>query len=1485
MNLISKYKKLILTAALLIGLPVMTAFADTAKYVYDGVDRLVRVEYGSRGVLSYEYDELGNLRKKVSSGTALIINKSGTGDGEVKVSPEGASCGPDCYRYDANQGVTLTAEAGEYSTFDGWDGCTSDNDTCGVAVNGVVTVTAEFNVKPDTPIISVTPESGRFDAFRVGTIASQETITITNNGTAPLDIYDISLSGIDADHFFIDSDNCSNYTLQDGLVECEIEVSFRPYLEGSLDAKLVINSGDIHNPTVEVPLEGVVESSKYNLHIQVDGVGTVVSTNGDIDCGTDCEETYNAGTRVTLNAVEYEGHGFLGWASTAGVECTGVNECFIEIKGDTTITARFAPLNQAIDLIFVIDTSNSMEDDLEGIKTSAIEIMDNVSKEFDNCRIGIVDYRDFPGHPYGAATDYAYGVVLPFTRNSDKSRDTIINAINSLAAGDEGGDREGSVFSALMGAITTDGLGNWRNGAIKSIILMGDSPAHDPEPYTGYTVDSIVEAARDVDPAIIYGVVIGDEDAAAEAYFSRLADETGGDIYVADSSEEVATLIAIILDDIIFSVISDNEPPETTITVGDPKHSDRSGNLYVRGITEFTLASEDDLSVLVTTQYRIDGGDWINSVLFNLPDEGNYLIEYRGIDKVSNIEEPKALPVTVDNTPPVTTLSTSEPRHAEDGVIYITSESLITLAATDQLSGVAEVEYRIDGGDWIAYSPFTIPAEGTYEVEFRSKDNVGNLELAGTKTIIVDNTAPLTGLTIGAPVYESDDKTIYVRKDSTFMLTASDNLSGVALTEQRLDGGDWLPHEPFSIESEGEHLIEYRSTDNVDNREETKDFAVTVDNTPPETGISFTNQVYRSVDTIYISKETEVTLNVTDNLSGLKEAYYLFDDQAAPEKYTGHFYLDSIGYGSHTIRYYSRDNVENVEEEKEITVVVVGIEVDRSILNLPRVLVWTTDPSTLKGSSKKDYTLADIEVFIGTALNDEDIYYNIVTDRDAFKDEFRSGIYNIFVIVDEDNPFGANFTKEMREAVNGGAGLLISGWGNNIRPKLEEVVGFKFNGSLSMNEDENRLQLYESELSGEQTIVSKGRILKTELAGATLLGVVVGNEVCEGIESATLAYDAEISEGDIVRVRLTAKGKGKKVTLLNEEEALVTALPMADIYNNPGSKTGDVNISSITNEGINLKLGVPFGGYLAAEYLLEIAVEHIDGSTDSTGDIAVALSCVTAPEGGMKIGPLTITAVQKEMTTDLVDNQGKVIENLPAAAVNDYGKGKAVMLTFDIVESAISGSSEAYAGILNKAVVHLLPPEEQVEAANIVLVEKKVTLYGAEMDIRTKETLDAHLRYEPLFNLDKERLEYTFTLADKENYRYRYFIRTPDLTGDFFTETKADIMIEGEYQYFDSYEDLISVPQSSSDLLNSAMGWLTSKKAVYPEEVEKITELGQHLEKVDLLPQVSEHDIDKVIHDTIQLIDKLKQLSFDASELRLMLDNYVKNMEHQLYYK
>jgi len=201
------------------------------------------------------------------------------------------------------------------------------------------------------------------------------------------------------------------------------------------------------------------------------------------------------------------------------------------------------------------------------------------------------------------------------------------------------------------------------------------------------------------------------------------------------------------------------------------------------------------------------------------------------------------IPPPPDNIPPTTILEIGEPKYVDNvGNIYVSSVTPFALNAEDNPDGtsVASTLYRIynstyDAG-WVEYSgPFYLTglSDGEYSIDYYSIDNIGNIEPINTAIVILDNTPPITTLTIGKPRYVTC--IIYVTPDTPFILEAEDARASINATIYRIynstyDSG-WIAYTvPFSLTSltDGTYTIEYYSIDNVQNAEAAQAINVTL---------------------------------------------------------------------------------------------------------------------------------------------------------------------------------------------------------------------------------------------------------------------------------------------------------------------------------------------------------------------------------------------------------------------------------------------------------------------------------------------------------------------------------------------------------------------------------------------------------------------------------------------------------------------------------
>ena len=166
---------------------------------------------------------------------------------------------------------------------------------------------------------------------------------------------------------------------------------------------------------------------------------------------------------------------------------------------------------------------------------------------------------------------------------------------------------------------------------------------------------------------------------------------------------------------------------------------------------------------------------------------------------------------------PISSLSMTPPANANG---WNTSDVSIGLSSADNPagSGMQSIQYSAAGAQAIGSTNvtgntanFTVFGEGTTTVTYAGKDNAGNTEDGKNHVVKIDKSDPVsrhTSTTDG--------------QQTTFTLTASDAVSGVAQIVYSIDGGALQTYSaPFNVSNTGGHYVTYFARDIAGNEEET----------------------------------------------------------------------------------------------------------------------------------------------------------------------------------------------------------------------------------------------------------------------------------------------------------------------------------------------------------------------------------------------------------------------------------------------------------------------------------------------------------------------------------------------------------------------------------------------------------------------------------------------------------------------------------------
>ena len=124
------------------------------------------------------------------------------------------------------------------------------------------------------------------------------------------------------------------------------------------------------------------------------------------------------------------------------------------------------------DILFCVDTTGSMADDLECLETKWLPELEKQLAKIEKYRLGLLFYRD-----YNDSYNFRRMPVKIFNWTSDL--EIFGNNLKSaMIRGKEGGDEPEAVYEALYSAMS---FFSWNEGGSKNIILVGDAQPH-PKP-------------------------------------------------------------------------------------------------------------------------------------------------------------------------------------------------------------------------------------------------------------------------------------------------------------------------------------------------------------------------------------------------------------------------------------------------------------------------------------------------------------------------------------------------------------------------------------------------------------------------------------------------------------------------------------------------------------------------------------------------------------------------------------------------------------------------------------------------------------------------------------------------------------------------------------------------------------------------------------------------------------------------------------------
>ncbi len=164
--------------------------------------------------------------------------------------------------------------------------------------------------------------------------------------------------------------------------------------------------------------------------------------------------------------------------TAASEKLSEFSENLIYSKGPQSIIKDLSEIfdsyedKENLDLVLVIDTTGSMKNDLEKLKSDLLPLLKANFPENKNSRVGVLLFRDY-------SDNYKFRELPVKVFDFSKNWDSVIQNLKSVRIyGSEGGDIPEAIYEAIYAA--TD-FYNWRTEQNRQIILITDAEPH-PQP-------------------------------------------------------------------------------------------------------------------------------------------------------------------------------------------------------------------------------------------------------------------------------------------------------------------------------------------------------------------------------------------------------------------------------------------------------------------------------------------------------------------------------------------------------------------------------------------------------------------------------------------------------------------------------------------------------------------------------------------------------------------------------------------------------------------------------------------------------------------------------------------------------------------------------------------------------------------------------------------------------------------------------------------
>jgi hypothetical protein len=203
-----------------------------------------------------------------------------------------------------------------------------------------------------------------------------------------------------------------------------------------------------------------------------------------------------------------------------------------------------------LDLVFCVDITSSMSPFIDAARVQMLRILDELSAAIgDGLRVAVVAYRDHGSEPLLETSPFG---------TSTKDTETFLKGL-VVASAPTNTDSAEAVFSGLAACVALP----WRDGAYRTLVLVGDAPPHscgaDAPPFpdrfptndpSGFDLDGMANRLEEegifVHALAMIPSLNRHHDHVLAKAFERLAVSTGGSYQAARTAEAAMGIVEVV---------------------------------------------------------------------------------------------------------------------------------------------------------------------------------------------------------------------------------------------------------------------------------------------------------------------------------------------------------------------------------------------------------------------------------------------------------------------------------------------------------------------------------------------------------------------------------------------------------------------------------------------------------------------------------------------------------------------------------------------------------------------------------------------------------------------------------------------------------------------------------------------------------------------------------------------------------------------------